>query len=154
MTLLATSDTHKHKKLWFIKKENTWINLRSRTEKLPSSHPDAIMWLASLTCESKPWVKHYAPLSYSTHKINRFFDLIYLFHEITFTSALWALIDIRGSFPVRTSHIDIVPSTEQEANTLASVGLHCKDIDVIVQTITFKERNMWIDIWHNIQTCL
>ena len=77
--------------------------------------------------------------SYSTSKINIVSHSTYLFHEITFTSALWALTEIQGFFPVRISHIDIVPSTEQEANMSASVGLHCKHIVIKVETITFKE---------------
>ena len=77
--------------------------------------------------------------SYSTNKINKVSHSTYLFHEITFTSALWALTEIQGFFPVRISHIDIVPSTEQEANMSASVGLHCKHIVIKVETITFKE---------------
>jgi hypothetical protein len=46
---------------------------------------------------------------------------------MTFTSALCALKDAAADFPKRVSQIAIVPSTEQEANTLASVGLHCTE---------------------------
>lgn len=46
---------------------------------------------------------------------------------MTFTSALCALKDVAADFPKRVSQIAIVPSTEQEANTLGSVGLHCTE---------------------------
>jgi len=123
---LATSETHKHRNC-DISRRNTWIDLRSRTEKLPSSHPEAIMELASLIMQVKMCVKYYeAEVVVLVN--SRIFRCTYLFHEITFTSAIWAFIEIQGFFPVRISHIAIVPSTEQEANTSASVGLHCKDI--------------------------
>lgn len=48
-----------------------------------------------------------------------------LFHVMTFTSALCALIEAAGDFPKRLSQIAIFPSTEHEANTKGSVGLHC-----------------------------
>lgn len=48
-----------------------------------------------------------------------------LFQDITFTSALCAFIDAAGDFPMRISHIAIFLSTEQDANTEGSVGLHC-----------------------------
>lgn len=51
----------------------------------------------------------------------------YLFHDMTLTSALCALKDVAGDFPKRVSHIAILPSTEQEAKTSGSVGLHCMD---------------------------
>lgn len=52
------------------------------------------------------------------------------FHDITLTSVLCALIESAGLFPRRESHMAIFPSTEQEAKTSASVGLHCtEDID-------------------------
>lgn len=35
-------------------------------------------------------------------------------------------MEVAGDFPKRVSHIAIVLSTEQEANTKGSVGLHCK----------------------------
>lgn len=50
---------------------------------------------------------------------------INLFQVITFTSASCALIDAAGDFPIRISHIAMFLSTEQEANTEGSVGLHC-----------------------------
>lgn len=48
-----------------------------------------------------------------------------LFHEMTFTSVLCAFIHAAGVFPNRISQIAMLPSTEQEANTKGSVGLHC-----------------------------
>lgn len=51
----------------------------------------------------------------------------HLFHEITFTSALCALKEVNGDFPTRVSQIAMFPSTEQEANTSDSVGLHYID---------------------------
>lgn len=50
----------------------------------------------------------------------------HLFHVMTFTSALCALIETAGDFPARVSQIATVPSTEDEAKTHGSVGLHCK----------------------------
>lgn len=64
---------------------------------------------------------------------------MYRFHEITLTSASCALKETAGDLPSLVSHIDIVPSTEQEANTSASVGLHYKDrSNGIHNSITFS----------------
>lgn len=52
----------------------------------------------------------------------------HLFHVITFTSALCALIEIAGDFPERVSQMAIFPSTEHEAKTDGSAGLHCKKV--------------------------
>lgn len=49
----------------------------------------------------------------------------YLFHDITLTSVLYAFIVAVGDLFFRVSHILILPSTEQEANTQGSTGLHC-----------------------------
>ena len=50
---------------------------------------------------------------------------VHLFQDITLISALWALIDMAEPSRRRVSQIRRVPSTEQEAKTSASVGLHC-----------------------------
>ncbi len=48
----------------------------------------------------------------------------YLFQEMTLTSASWALMEMADCSRWRVSHIRRVPSTEHDANTSASVGLH------------------------------
>lgn len=51
-----------------------------------------------------------------------------MFHEITLTSASCAFMVAPGDFPKRVSHMATVPSTEHEAKTLGTVGLHCTNI--------------------------
>lgn len=95
-------------------------------EKVPSSLPDANIQLASLQESS---AKQRSKTNHKRHfdegKSEAYHKENYLFHEITLTSALCALKEAAGDFPKRTSHIAIFPSTEQEANTSCSVGLHC-----------------------------
>ena len=102
--------------------QRTLSILRSRIENVPSSLPDANIQLASLIKKTTKVTKLLSvqnsliePVSYDTN----------LFHEITLTSVLCALIEAAGDFPKRVSHIAIVVSTELEANTNGSVGLHC-----------------------------
>lgn len=108
---------------------HTLSNLRSRMEKVPSSLPDASIQLASLRKEK--WCRgHHIIWStkcITTNKNNKRSRFKHLFQEITFTSASCALKEVAGDFPRRISHIAMFPSTEQEANTSGSVGLHCKD---------------------------
>lgn len=53
-------------------------------------------------------------------------DKVHLFHEMTLTSEACASTEIAGDFPIRVSQIAIFLSTEEEAKTSDSVGLHYK----------------------------
>lgn len=121
----------------------TLINLRSRIEKLPSSLPEAIIQLASLlrTTKIRKQIRNTEKQikDRSMMKVKKEHFCMYRFHEITLTSASCALKEAAGDLPSLVSHIDIVPSTEQEANTSASVGLHYKDrSNGIHNSITFS----------------
>lgn len=132
--------------LWYSKCATTGSslsNLRSRIENVPSSLPDASMQLARL-------VKEISNVNRDTRKLiiyiefNKGCHLKHLFHVITFTSALCALIETAGDFPRRVSQIAILPSTEHEAKTYGSVGLHCKEVK---ETIKIEQRASFSSFW-------
>lgn len=109
--------------------------LRFQIENDPSSLPEAMVLLANLVKRKCAYKHRVMEMEYkydadilSMAKISE-----NLFHEITFTSALCAFIDAAGFFPNRISQMAMLPSTEQEANTKGSVGLHCTiTIDIII----------------------
>jgi len=59
---------------------------------------------------------------------------------MTFTSALCALKDSAGDFPSRISQTATLPSTEHEANTFSSAGLHWnKETDCSAKRKWYKQ---------------
>lgn len=82
-----------------------WLTLkvrRSQIRKVPSSAPEASMQVARL------------------------------FHEMTFTSVACAVSESAGWCRVRVSQMRRLLSTEQLANTVASVGDHCRSSTLAV----------------------